>query len=790
MPKKTAFFTICSNNYLPYAQILLNSLKKFHPESSLFLCLADIRTQGSDIDGVSIIEARELNVPNFSDFAFRYDVMEFNTALKPFMMSWLIEKHDYEQVVYLDPDIEVFSPLQSVFDALNSGKNFVITPHLTAPAEISAYPSDVDIMKAGIYNLGFIAVSNHTDVYYFLHWWARRLRFQCVNQQDQGIFVDQKFVDLLPAFFDNVAILRDTTLNVAYWNLEQRELTYRENENIWLVDNRPLTFFHFSGISPKNRHRLSKHTSRFNKNLNPALQAIIDHYIDQYEANLDANLLIKEYSYNHFDNGLFISDLMRRYYRELDNMWLEDPFKTFYQYLNETNFTILKMSSCSITNLMYALWSKNEGLRNSFKLNSYENVQSYCRWFIQYSFHYKIDEYFVQPVLDRLTKNLNLASLKNLSYLNKNTKNLIGVIGYLKTETGVGQAGRLVAQSLERSELSVQGLDISVNVHSRQDDNRIEHLLTPKIDSSIHIYKVNADQLSIVKNHIASQINHADYQISMPAWELSIFPSDWIGNFSGINEIWVESEFVRASLQAKLNIPIYCMPPAITIDNFIVQDRQYFNLPEKTFLFHFNFDFASYSSRKNPEAVISAYRKAFRKKCLSIPTALVIKVRGYDPENKQLQRLMDATDNEPDIIIINKQLNHSDSLALMNCCDCYVSLHRSEGFGYTLAESMLLGKPVIATNFSGSKDFVKKSTGFPISHQLIPLNKGDYPFYENQLWADPDIDHAAWTMRKIVLDDQNTKNIAYNGQQYIKTFHSLDAAGKRYLKRLNELGIF
>jgi glycosyltransferase involved in cell wall biosynthesis len=790
MPQKIAFFTICSNNYLPYAQILFNSLKKFHPESSLFLCLADIKTQGSDIDGVSIIEARELNVPNFSDFAFRYDVMEFNTALKPFMMSWLIEKNDYKQVVYLDPDIEVFSPLQSVFDALNSGKNFVLTPHLTAPAEISAYPSDVDIMKAGIYNLGFIAVSNHTDVYYFLHWWARRLRFQCVNQQDQGIFVDQKFVDLLPAFFDNVAILRDTTLNVAYWNLEQRELTYYENENIWLIDNRPLTFFHFSGISPKNRHRLSKHTSRFNQNLSPALQAIIDHYIDQYEANIDANLLIKEYSYNHFDNGLFISDLMRRYYRELDNIWLEDPFKTFYQYLNETNFTILKMSSCSITNLMYALWSKDEGLRNSFKLNSYEDVQSYCRWFIQYSFHYKIDEYFVQPVLDRLTKNLNLASLKNLSHLKKNTKNLIGVVGYLKTETGVGQAGRLVAQSLERAGFSVQGLDVSINVHSRRDDNRIERLLTPKVDSPIHIYKVNADQLSIVKNHIASQINRADYQISMPAWELSIFPSDWIDNLSEINEIWVESEFVRASLQAKLSIPIYCMPPAITIDNFIVQDRQYFNLPQNTFLFHFNFDFASYSSRKNPEAVISAYRKAFRKKCLSIPTALVIKVRGYDPENQQLQRLMDATDNEQDIIIINKQLNHSDSLALMNCCDCYVSLHRSEGFGYTLAESMLLEKPVIATNFSGSKDFVTKSTGFPISHQLIPLNNGDYPFHENQLWADPDIDHAAWTMRKIVLDDQNTKNIAYNGQQYIKTFHSLDAAGKRYLNRLNELGIF
>ena len=226
MSPTTCFFTICSNNYLPYAQILFDSLRQFHPEASLYLCLADLKAEGSYLEGVNIIEAKDLGVPLFSDFAFRYDVMEFNTALKPFMISWLLETQHFEQVIYLDPDIEVFAPLTPVLQAFEEGYHFVLTPHLTQPAEINAYPDDVDIMRAGIYNLGFIAVSNHADTYRFLHWWARRLRFQCLNQQDKGIFVDQKFVDLLPAFYDKVAILRNTSLNVAYWNLTQRTLTY------------------------------------------------------------------------------------------------------------------------------------------------------------------------------------------------------------------------------------------------------------------------------------------------------------------------------------------------------------------------------------------------------------------------------------------------------------------------------------------------------------------------------------------------------------------------------------
>ena len=213
---KRAIVTICSNNYFPYARILLDSLKRYHPEASLFLCLADIKNHKIDlgIEGVEIIEARELGIPNFLDLAFRYTIMEFNTAIKPFMLRYLIEKRDFDQVIYLDPDIELFSPMKKVLTSFEEGANFILTPHLTSPAEDSSnYPDDVGIMRAGVYNLGFIAVTNHSSVLDFLYWWSRRLRFQCLDQQDKGIFVDQKFVDLLPGFHDNVKVLRDPNKN-------------------------------------------------------------------------------------------------------------------------------------------------------------------------------------------------------------------------------------------------------------------------------------------------------------------------------------------------------------------------------------------------------------------------------------------------------------------------------------------------------------------------------------------------------------------------------------------------
>ncbi len=789
---RRAIVTICSNNYFPYARVLFSSLQRYHPEASLFLCLADIKESNTDlgIEEVEVIEARSLDIRNFSDFAFRYDIMEFNTAVKPFILRKLIEERDFEQVVYLDPDIEMFAPMTSVFDALDGGADFVLTPHLTAPAEFAEFPNDIGIMKSGIYNLGFIALSNSLDVINFLHWWGRHLRFECLNLQEQGLFVDQKFVDLVPGFYDNVTILRDCSLNVAYWNLDLRSL--EENGEGWLVDGKPLTFFHFSGIIPKNPNRLSKHTSRFNGNLEPALQSLIEHYISQLKKFGLESKPKPNYAYGTFSNGIAIVNLIRECYRMQEGSWPEDPFETFHLYLTEFSCFPIVNYPYPISNLMYFLWTKIEGLQKKFDIGDTEGRKDYSLWFIEKAENLGIDKYFLIPVVDSLQGKYThhppvpdrAAPPPKRDRTKKTPLADIEVIGYLRAETGVGQGGRMVACSLEKVGVNVKGYNVTVNVLASQKDLQVEHLLTSEINARIHIYRVNADQLAIVKDTVKPYRNKPEFTINIPAWELSVFPEAWLPNFAGIDEIWVDSQFVRDSLPSKVSIPVIYLPPAVTVDELKVVERSRFNLPTNAFLFHFNFDFSSYINRKNPQGLIQAYRSAFRDRPGEVPTALVIKTRGYDITGKSYRQLMEFVEGESDIIIINEDLSYGETLGLMNCCDCYVSLHRSEGFGFTVAEAMLLGKPVITTDYSSTTDFVNSSTGFPVKYQLKPLELDEYPFAEGQKWADPDIDYAAWLMRQVIRDPLKTKTIALAGKEKIGQDYCLEAVGKRYLDRL------
>ncbi|AFZ52759.1 glycosyltransferase [Cyanobacterium aponinum] len=784
--KKRAIFTICSNNYLPYARILFHSLQKYHPSDQIYLCLADKKDPlfPLEINNVNIIEGEELNIPNFHDFAFRYDIMEFNTALKPFMMQLLIEKYNFDQVVYLDPDIELYAPLDSIFSALDNGSDFVITPHITKPSEGEGYPGDIGVMQAGIYNLGFIAVSNSCQVIEFLHWWGRKLRFHCLSEQEKGIFVDQKFVDLLPAFHDKVTILKDTNVNVAYWNLEQRKLEKKNNN--WFVDNHPLVFFHYSGIDVKNNQRLSKYTHTFNGNLSPEIQELVDNYILKLKHYSFANKFKPKYFYSYFNNGSFITSIFRKFYRKLNDFWCDNPFENFAEYLNDFNNPLNNNHHIFVTNLMYFLWEFRDDLKLAFDLNTDQGRVRYIQWFIENAEINQFDDYFIEPIINILQQ--QLSHYKSTPQEIIKSKSPINIIGYLKTETGVGQAARMVIKSFDAVTFPVKGFHVDNN-YTRQQDQQVNQFLVNQINSPIHIYKVNADQLEIVKNQVKQKSNKPIFTINMPAWELSRFPTEWVKNYDDIDEVWVESKFVQFSLQSQLNIPVICMPPAVTISEFTKVDRGLFNLPKDCFLFHFNFDFASFSTRKNPQAVIDAYRLAFRNKKLDIPTALVIKTRGYDPDQKNYQKLLKMIDGEDDIIVINDCLSHSEVIALMDCCDCYVSLHCSEGFGYTMAEAMLLKKPVIATNYSGNCDFINSSTGFPVDYQLVSLNANDYPFAQGQKWAKADIYHASWLMQKVVENLSETEKIARAGQLKIQTDYSPISAGKRYLHRLQTLGL-
>jgi glycosyltransferase involved in cell wall biosynthesis len=217
--------------------------------------------------------------------------------------------------------------------------------------------------------------------------------------------------------------------------------------------------------------------------------------------------------------------------------------------------------------------------------------------------------------------------------------------------------------------------------------------------------------------------------------------------------------------------------------------REAFGLPEDRFLFLFFFDFTSYVHRKNPHAVIQAFLQAFPDSSDS-RIGLVIKMNGMGLRPKEYHTFLQSIDGEdPRIILMDRVLTDRETKSLIKLCDCFLSLHRSEGFGRGLAEAMYLGKPVIATGYSGNLDFTNEHNSCLVDYRLIPVRDHEYPFASGQKWADPDIEHAVWFMKRVVNEPQYAQTLGRHAAGFIKTYHSPSAVGAKYRERLAALNL-
>jgi len=273
-----AAVTIVARNYIPFARVLCDSFLKHHPDGRFFVFLVDELQGAFDPAGerFELVEFDSLDLPRGELFRYQYSVLELSTAVKPFLLRHLLDKHNLESILYLDPDLYIKAPLTSILKALERA-SIVLTPHMfTPPPDDGMSPSETDIMHSGVYNLGFLGVRNNQSVSDLLDWWSNRLTANCVVDLPNAVFVDQRWMDLAPSYFDGVEILRDPALNVAYWNLHERELSLHAGQ--FHANGVPLVFFHFSGFHPRNNSTLSKHQTRHTLKSNSALESLAAEY--------------------------------------------------------------------------------------------------------------------------------------------------------------------------------------------------------------------------------------------------------------------------------------------------------------------------------------------------------------------------------------------------------------------------------------------------------------------------------------------------------------------------------
>jgi hypothetical protein len=323
-----AICTIVAKNYAAQARTLCESVKSQHPSLACYALIIDdwAGYLSPAEEPFAIVSCDELGIPDLRTMQFKYNVVEYATAVKPVLIEHLLKHAGVERLLYLDPDILVTNSLDGLFQRLDDF-DCVITPHLDADyAPDGLLPDDSTILLHGIYNLGFLGMRREAASKPFLAWWRNKLSSSCVREPDRGHYVDQRCIDLAVSLFEGFYIERDTGYNVAYWNLHSRYLDF--DGQSWTCNGRPLGFFHFSGFNPEQPDMISPFTTRHTLATRPDLVTLFSDYGRRLVANGYYETRVWPYSFARFDNGVPISAPDRQRYRTAiaKGMQTSDPF--------------------------------------------------------------------------------------------------------------------------------------------------------------------------------------------------------------------------------------------------------------------------------------------------------------------------------------------------------------------------------------------------------------------------------------------------------------------------------
>ena len=308
---RTAVCSVISPNYRPFARVLMSSVRTHEPEWDRYVLVVGGDATVGEPEPFEPVAIDAVGLPDVADLSFRYSMIELDTAVKPWLIAHLFAR-GYDRVVYLDPDIVVYSKLAEL--DRDDAPFITLTPHLTTPVEDEAHARERSILLAGAWNLGFIAVTRDPQLDAFLGWWKGRLARACVVEPDQGLFADQKWIDLVPGLFDRVAALRHEGYNVAYWNLRQRKVT-RDAGGAFAVNGQPLRFFHFSGFNPSVPGEVSRHDPSQKVASSGDAALLFDGYVRAVRTAGHDSFRHAGYAFGEFADGSRIVDAARIAYR-------------------------------------------------------------------------------------------------------------------------------------------------------------------------------------------------------------------------------------------------------------------------------------------------------------------------------------------------------------------------------------------------------------------------------------------------------------------------------------------
>lgn len=796
--------TIIAKNYVGYARVLARSLAEHNPGARLWTLIIDELESYIDPahEPFEVLTPADIDCEPFAHMAIRYSVLELSTAVKPWLLRHLMERTD-GPITYLDPDIRIYGSLAPL-EELARQHGVVLTPHNNEPIPADGRkPSQVDIMIAGVYNLGYVSLAPGPEVDRLLDWWSERLRRDCRVDPIWGYFVDQRWFDLAPGFLTDLAIVREPEYNVAYWNLHSRRLGYEDGR--YTANGTPLAFFHFSGFDPEHPLVLSRHQNRIDVAGDRILERILSGYADEVMQAGHADSRDWPYSYASLANGLQADDTLRDLYDSFvdaseANGGVASPFtpggaRVFVDWLTEQ----APGAPPGVNRILAHLHERRADVREAYPDLSGGGSVGLLEWAQQHgtkevpllAFAMGASAGKPQPALKAppaapaafgSSEEVPRPGEGSVSPLHDDPWG-VNVVGYFRSELGTGEAARQVVAALDSGGvpvLPIHGRTIPLN----RQGHTYETAAPDDAPFPVNLICMNADMLPEFAAQVGDPFFSGRYSIGLWFWEVSSFPERWHGSFSLLEEVWAPTAHVAAALEPVATVPVHTARIPVSPAPFELRSRAALGVPEGKFVFLFNFDYLSVFRRKNPIAVVNAFKRAFAP---GDGAALVLKSINSERDPDAHAQLREAVAGRTDIEVLDRYMSPSDNLALTALCDSYVSLHRAEGLGLVMAEAMWLGKPVIATGYSGNLDFMNAGNSLLVDHTLVPIGPGAEPYPAEGEWAEPDVEHAASLMRRCFDDRDAAVALGARASAEIRRTHSAEAAGQLMQRRLESI---
>ncbi|HEY1575314.1 MAG TPA: glycosyltransferase [Pseudonocardiaceae bacterium] len=746
--------TVVGGDRLPAARVLAASYLAHHPEHRFVIVVLDGPPE--PVPGCEVVGADWLDVDRteYLRMATAYTGAELAAAVKPLLLRRLLTEATV--AVYLSPDVRVYAPFADDIVPAATEHDIVLLPRFLEPLPLDdREPDDSAVLAGGMFDPGFLAVGRRAKG--FLDFFAERLRRRA----------DQRWADQVPALFRHV-VLRDPGFAAAYWNLHERTLTERPGG--YAAGGEPLRFFHFAGFRPDRPWLLSTEAAgrpRVPLSGSPVVRQLCASYRDELLAAGQA----RKYGFDTVPDGTPLTVPLRRMYR---HAWLEaerpdkeqlhfrravaevppHPFggdggAAFRAWLSAPSSPPER--AAGLNRMAMLVWANRPDLQRAYPWPCGADSAGFREWCVTFGEAEGVLPAWAMPV-------------EPAPVAGPVAEFGVNVAGYLTAELGLGEMGRIALRAVQHAGVPVVSVVEEHSLSCRTALGAPDSVGRPRFPVSV--LSVNSDQTELL---LAScpEVGHQRYRIGLWAWELADVPPWQRDGLAHVDEIWTVSEFCRAAFARHATVPVKVFPVPV------LDPGERVRRAGRPVRFLFCFDYNSTGQRKNPWGAVSAFQRAFPGRD---DVRLVIKSTNAQLHVPAAERLRSAVAGDPRIELLERYLSVAELADLYAGSDCYVSLHRSEGFGLTVAEAMVRGLAVVATDYSGTAEFFDASVGWPIPYRIVRVGPGWYPYQEDATWAEPDLAAAADALRQVADDPAEATRRGAAAREHVLRTRSMDAA--------------